>query len=176
MNIKLFIFSALAVILSYSGLTAQATLRITIADQAGTYSLDDEVSYSVTFSNTTNLVEVPAAVESAGVVVNQPAIDAANATNVANIASNISSPPLSEIVNLVGTDVYGQAIIVPANLNAPSSFNLAPEEEVTFQGSVTIPSDATLHTSNSAGHSIQIDILYDTDGVVDVPQLSSNLA
>ena len=163
MNIKLYIFSAVAVILSYSGLTAQVPLSVSIqVDFSGATTVEgdtyftqgNQVPFTITFVNNNEAVEVPS-----GNGVDQTQIDNANNTNTARTANAVDPDAI-----LTGTDIYGNTFEIPATIAGSIPFNLGPGVDISIEGSVTVPNDGTLHDMSLAGHRIALTYDYTNSG------------
>ncbi len=165
MKIRLCIFSAITALFTYSGLNAQV-LSVNISGQGASYTVGNEISFSVEFTNVTDLVDVPS-----GNGVTQAQIDAANQINTDNTAFDIQP-----VATFTGTDIYGNVFSFAAILNGPATFNLAPEGTITLQGAVTIPRDGTLHTPTQNGHRINVSYTYVDEGNPLGPDQSNSLS
>ena len=149
MNIKLYFFSFLTLVFSYASLCAQ-NINISISGQGGTYSVGDEVTFSISFENTADLVEVPSGANAT----EQQISDAIDANN------NNTAYDVRPTVTMRGTDVYGNDVLFNATINGAPEFDLAPEAEVEIEGSIIIPRDGSLHTPNATGHRINLEYDY----------------
>ena len=166
MNIKLYFFSFLTLVFSFTGLCAQSTanININISGQGGTYNVGDEVSFTINFENPAALVDVPNAVvdQTTGDVANQNEIDIANNANNLNTAYNVTFAAA-----MVGDDIYGNDILFDAIINGATSIPiLAPGDSVDVEGRIIIKRDGTLHTPNATGHGIRIDYQFQDQALV----------